>query len=182
RARALPRQGVAPAIAIQNRSVEYALLLTLPATVALIVIPDPIVNVLYLRGAFDQTAAVATSWALVCYSIGLPAYVLVKALTPSFFAREDTTTPFRFAVISLACNIALSITLFQFLNYAGIALATALASWLNLGMLSWKLRARGQLKPDAQLSRNLPKALLCSLLMGAALRGGAWALSAPLAG
>ena len=181
-ARALHSQGEAAAMAIQNRSIEYALLLTLPATVALVAIPDPIVNVLYLRGAFDATAAVATSWALVCYSLGLPAYVLVKALTPSFFAREDTATPFRFAMISLGCNIALSITLFQFLNYAGIALATALASWLNVAMLSWKLRTRGQLRPDAQLARNLPRALLCSLLMGAALRAGGWALAAPLTG
>jgi putative peptidoglycan lipid II flippase len=181
-ARALHSQGEAAAMQIQNRSIEYALLLTLPAAVALVAIPDPIVNVLYLRGAFDARAAFATSWALICYSLGLPAYVLVKALTPSFFAREDTATPFRFAMISLGCNIALSVTLFQFLNYAGIALATALASWLNLAMLSWKLRVRGQLRPDAQLARNLPKALLCSLLMGGALRAGAWALSAPLAG
>ena len=105
-ARALRTKGEAAASAIQNRSIEYALLLTLPATVALIAIPDPIVNVLYLRGAFGMTAAVATSWALVCYTLGLPAYVLAKALTPGFFAREDTRTPFRLAMISLGCNIA----------------------------------------------------------------------------
>jgi putative peptidoglycan lipid II flippase len=175
--RALRTKGEGAASAIQNRSIEYALLLTLPATAALIAIPDPIVNVLYLRGAFDMTAAVATSWALICYTLGLPAYVLAKALTPSFFAREDTATPFRFAMISLGCNILLSITLFQFLNYAGIALATALASWLNVGMLSWRLSRRGHLHMDAQLARNLPKALLCSLVMGAALRAGAWALA-----
>jgi Uncharacterized membrane protein, putative virulence factor len=94
--------------------------------------------------------------------------VLAKALTPGFFAREDTRTPFRLAMISLGCNIALSITLFQFLNYAGIALATALASWLNVAMLSWKLHRRGHLRVDAQLLRNLTKALLCSLVMGVA--------------
>ena len=170
-ARALRTKGEQAASAIQNRSIEYALLLTLPATVALIAIPDPIVNVLYLRGAFGVTAAVATSWALVCYTVGLPAYVLAKTLTPSFFAREDTRTPFRLAMISLGCNIALSITLFQFLNYAGIALATALASWLNVAMLSWKLRRRGHLRVDAQLRRNLAKALLCSLSWGCAGRG-----------
>jgi putative peptidoglycan lipid II flippase len=181
-ARALRTKGEAAAAAIQNRSIEYALLLTLPATVALIAIPDPIVNVLYLRGAFDMTAAVATSWALVCYTLGLPAYVLAKALTPSFFAREDTTTPFRLAMVSLGFNIVLSITLFQFLNYVGIALATALASWLNVVMLSWMLHRRGHLRVDPQLARNLPKALLCSLVMGAALRAGAWALEPAFAG
>jgi putative peptidoglycan lipid II flippase len=175
-ARALRTKGEEAAFAIQNRSIEYALLLTLPATVALVAIPDPIVNVLYLRGAFGMTAAVATSWALVCYTLGLPAYVLAKALTPGFFAREDTKTPFRYAMISLGCNIVLSVTLFQFLNYAGIALATALASWLNVALLSWTLHRRRQFKMDAQLARNLPRALLCSLAMGAALRAGAWAM------
>jgi putative peptidoglycan lipid II flippase len=181
-ARALRTKGEAAAASIQNRSIEYALLLTLPATVALIAIPDPIVNVLYLRGAFGMTAAVATSWALVCYTLGLPAYVLAKALTPGFFAREDTRTPFRLAMISLGSNIVLSITLFQFLNYVGIALATALASWLNVAMLSWMLHRRGHLHIDPQLARNLPKALFCSLVMGVALRAGAWALEPAFAG
>jgi putative peptidoglycan lipid II flippase len=180
--RALLARGEAAAMQTQNRCIEYALLLTLPATVALLAIPDAIVVVLYERGAFDATASIATSWALVAYTIGLPAYVLVKALTPGFFAREDTATPFRFAMISLAVNIALSLGLFQVLNYTGIALATALASWLNVGLLSWRLHRRGQLKIDAQLARNVPKALACSLLMGVVLRGGAWLLAGPLAG
>jgi putative peptidoglycan lipid II flippase len=181
-ARALRAKGEAAAMQTQNRCIEYALLLTLPATVALLAIPDPIVVVLYERGAFDATASIATSWALVAYTIGLPAYVLVKALTPGFFAREDTATPFRFAMISLAVNIALSVTLFQFLNYTGIALATALASWLNVGLLTWRLHSRGQFRIDAQLARNVPKALACSLAMGLVLRGGAWLLAGPLAG
>ena len=181
-ARALRSRGEAAAIETQNRCIEYALLLTLPATVALIAIPDPIVTVLYQRGAFDATASFATSWALIAYTLGLPAYVLAKALTPGFYAREDTATPFRFAMISLAFNIALSLTLFQFLNYAGIALATALASWLNVGMLSWTLHRRGHFRLDAQLLRHVPRALGCSLVMGVALRGGAWLLAGPLAG
>src|SRR6185369_12338320 len=120
--------------------------------------------------------------ALVCYTLGLPAYVLAKALTPGFFAREDTRTPFRLAMVSLGCNILLSITLFQFLNYVGIALATALASWLNVAMLSWTLHRRGHLRIDPQLARNLPKALFCSLVMGVALRAGAWGLEPAFAG
>src|SRR4029077_7429118 len=93
------------------------------------------------------------------------------------YAREDTATPFRFAVISLAFNVALSLSLFQFLNYAGIALATALASWLNARLLSWRLHRRGHFRVDAQLKRNMPRALVCSLIMAAALRGGAWLLA-----
>jgi putative peptidoglycan lipid II flippase len=167
-ARALRSRGEAAAIETQNRCIEYALLLTLPATLALIAIPDPIVTVLYQRGAFDATASYATSWALIAYTLGLPAYVLAKALTPGFYAREDTATPFRFAMISLAFNVALSLSLFQFLNYAGIALATALASWLNVSLLSWRLHRRGHFRIDAQLKRNMPRALVCSLIMAAA--------------
>jgi len=85
-------------------------------------------------------------------------------------------------MISLAFNVALSLSLFQFLNYAGIALATALASWLNVSLLSWRLHRRGHFRIDAQLKRNLPRALVCSLIMAAALRGGAWLLAGPLAG
>ena len=181
-ARALRGRGEAAAIETQNRCIEYALLLTLPATIALLAIPDPIVTVLYERGAFGAVASVATSWALVAYTVGLPAYVLAKALTPGFYAREDTATPFRFAMISLCVNIALSLTLFQFMNYAGIALATAIASWLNVGLLTWRLHRRGHFKVDAQLLRNVPRTLMCSLLMGIGLRAGAWLLAEPLAG
>jgi putative peptidoglycan lipid II flippase len=181
-ARALRGRGEQAAMAIQNRSIEYALLLTLPATVALIAIPDPIVVVLYQRGAFSDQASIATSWAVFAYSLGLPAYVLVKALTPGFFAREDTATPFRFAMISIGINIVLSVGLFQVMNYAGIALATAIASWLNVAMLTRALRRRGQLKVDAQLMRNVPKGLACSLAMGLAIKLGAHALAPALAG
>jgi len=181
-ARALRARGEEAARDIQNRSIEYALLLTLPATVALIAIPDPIVTVLYERGAFDAHASFATSWALIAYTIGLPAYVLVKSLTPGFYSREDTATPFRFAMISLVINTIGSYTLFQFMSYVGIALATAFASWLNVGMLGFTLYRRGHLKLDAQLKRNAPRALLCSLVMGLALRAGAWLLGGALAG
>jgi putative peptidoglycan lipid II flippase len=181
-ARALRSRGEEAARDIQNRSIEYALLLTLPATVALIAIPDPIVTVLYERGAFDAHASFATSWALIAYTIGLPAYVLVKSLTPGFYAREDTATPFRFAMISLVINTIGSYTLFQFMSYVGIALATAFASWLNVGMLGFTLYRRGHLKLDAQLKRNAPRALLCSLVMGLALRAGAWLLGGALGG
>src|SRR5579871_234116 len=181
-ARALRSRGEDAAREIQNRSIEYALLLTLPATIALIAIPGPIVSVLYERGAFDATASQATSWALIAYTLGLPAYVLVKSLTPGFYAREDTATPFRYAMISLVLNTIGSYTLFQFMSYVGIALATACASWLNVMLLSITLYRRGHLKLDDKLKRNAPRALLCSLLMGSALWCGAWLLGGALSG
>ncbi len=156
-----------------NRGLELSMLLTLPAAVALIVIPWPIVVVLFERGSFDRASSEATALALMAFATGLPAYVLVKVLQPAFFAREDTVTPLRMAVASVAANIALSLILFWPLRHVGIALATALAAWLNTGLLGAALCRRGFLVLDARLRRRLPRIAAASLLMGAAL----WALA-----
>src|SRR5215468_6151156 len=105
------------AMETQNRCIEFAMLLTVPAAVALIVVPEPIIAVLFQRGAFQPEATWPTALALAAYSAGLPAYVLVKALTPGYFAREDTATPFRYAIISLVANIILSVGLFQLIGF-----------------------------------------------------------------
>ena len=169
------------AMATLNRGIELVLLLTLPAAAALIAIPLPIISVLFQHGAFTATDSAATAFALGIYGFGLPAFVLVKALTPAFYAREDTATPFRFAVISMVTNTVLSVVLFQFVGFAGIALGTVLASWLNIGMLSWKLRQRGHLVIDPRLRSRLPRIILSSVAMGVAVWAAArWA--APVLG
>jgi putative peptidoglycan lipid II flippase len=155
-----------------NRGLELAMALTLPATVALMVIPWPIIVVLFEHGAFDRTGSEATALALMAFAIGLPAYVLVKVLQPAFFAREDTVTPFRMAVATVAANIALSLALFWPLGHVGIALATALSAWLNAALLGLALFRRGFLALDARLKTRLPRVALASLIMGA----GLWAL------
>jgi putative peptidoglycan lipid II flippase len=157
------------AMETQNRCIEFAMLLTVPAAVALIVVPEPIIAVLFQRGAFRPEATWPTALALAAYSAGLPAYVLVKALTPGYFAREDTATPFRYAIISLVANIILSVGLFQLIGFFGIALSTAAASWLNVIMLSATLHRRGHLRLDRRLLGRLPRILAASALMGVAL-------------
>ena len=164
----------AEAMAQLNRGLELSMLLTLPAAVALVVIPWPIVVVLFERGNFDRASSEATAFALMAFAIGLPAYVLVKVLQPAFFAREDTVTPFRMAVATVAANIALSLILFWPLGYVGIALATALAAWLNTALLAGALLRRGFLSLDARLTARLPRTALASLVMGI----GLWALAA----
>jgi putative peptidoglycan lipid II flippase len=154
-----------------NRGVELSMLLTLPATVALVVIPWPIVVVLFERGVFDRASSDATALALAAFAVGLPAYVLVKVLQPAFFAREDTVTPLKMAVATVAANIALSLALFWPLGHVGIALATALASWLNTVLLAVGLRRRGYLTLDARTKARLPRIALASVAMGAALWG-----------
>jgi putative peptidoglycan lipid II flippase len=164
----------------QNRAIEFALTLTLPAAAALIVIPEQIVTVLFQRGAFDPAAARATAAALAAFAAGLPAYVLIKALIPGFHAREDTKTPVKIAIVAVIANVALALILMQFLAHAGIALATALTAWFNAAMLGWILIRRGHLVFDRRLVRRVPRLALAAMAMAGALWGGAAMLAGPL--
>ena len=161
----------AEAMETQNRGTELALFLTLPAMVALIVAAEPIVRGLFQYGAFDAADTRACAWALAGFSVGLPSYVLVKVLTPGFYARQDTRTPVRYAMWSVGVNIVANIILIPLLGHVGPPLATALASTVNVAMLYRTLRKRGHFAVDAQLRRRLPRLALAALLMGAAVFG-----------
>jgi len=167
-------QGAADA---QCRAIEGALLLTLPAAVALLAIPGPIIATLFERGAFSATDAAATAQALAAYAAGLPAFVLVKALVPGFFARHDTATPVKIAAAAVALNIVAALALMAVLGHVGIALATTLASWLNVLALAALLVRRGHLRFDVRLRSRVPRILAASAVMGGAL----WGLSIVLA-
>ena len=157
------------AVATQNRGLELALLLTVPAAVALAVLADPIFAVLFQRGAFSQADAAATAAALAAYAAGLPAFVLVKVLAPAFFARHDTRTPVKVAVAAMAVNLALTVVMMQFLAHVGIALATTCAGWLNALTLLALLVRRGHFQVDRRARRNLPRIAVAALGMGAVL-------------
>jgi putative peptidoglycan lipid II flippase len=177
-ARQLRAGQVEHAMHSQNRALELALLLTVPAAVALVVLSLPIVSVLFERGAFGAEASRATGAALAAYALGLPAYVLVKVLTPGFFAREDTRTPVKIAIVCLISNVVVALALIWWLAHVGIALATAISAWLNAGLLARGLRRDGLLRPDPQLQRRLPRILAASLALALAL----WLLAPALAG
>jgi putative peptidoglycan lipid II flippase len=164
----------AEAMDTQNRGIELALFLTLPATAAFIFAAEPIIRGLFQHGAFDPTDTVKCAWALSAFSIGLPSYVLVKVLTPGFYARADTRTPVRYAMISVAVNLAGNVILIPTLGRIGMGhvgppLATALASCLNVFMLYRTLRRRGHFEADRQLKRRLPRLAVAALIMGGAL-------------
>ena len=165
-----------------NRGLEFAMLLILPATVALLVIPHPVISGVFEYGSFTAADSVQTAAALAAYSLGLPAYVMAKSLTTPFFARENTATPFRYAVIAVAANIALSLVLSRYYAHVGIALATAAASWLNVGMLLAALLRRGYMTIDARLWSRLARILAASAGMGVALWLAAGYLAAWLDG
>ncbi len=149
----------------QNRAIEFALLLTLPAAAALFVIATPVIGVLFERGAFGPAETEATAAALAVYAIGLPAYVLVKALAPGFFAREDTRTPVIISCIALAANLILNLILMGPFLHVGIAMATSASAWLNCLMLAWVLRRRGHLPIDARLLSRVPRTVASTAAM-----------------
>lgn len=152
-----------------NRGIEVALLLTVPAAVALLVIAEPIIVVLFERGEFSATTATATAHALMAYAVGLPAYVLIKVLGPGFFAREDTVTPVKIAIGCVCVNVILNLTLIHILAHVGIALATAISAWLNAFLLARILHKRGHHAFDDRLRRRIIRILVASVTMGAIL-------------
>ncbi len=159
----------------QNRSLEFAMLLTIPAALALAIIPAEIIHVLFERGAFTAADTAATATVLSVFALGLPAFVLIKVFSPAYFAREDTKTPMRFAAISLTANTLGSIALFflfrswGWMPQLGIAVATSLGGWLNAWLLWSTLHQRGDFKTDDRLRRNLPLIGVASLAMAAVL-------------
>ena len=159
----------AAAIATLNRALEFALVLTLPAALALIVSGYPILAVLFQRGAFTLEAARLSAQSLAAYALGLPFFVLVKVLAPAFFARGDTSTPVRIGMITLVLNFALNLALFIPLQHIGPALATSLAAMFNVGALAVMLHRRGFLRADARLRQRLPRIGLAAVTMAATL-------------
>jgi putative peptidoglycan lipid II flippase len=153
------------------------LFLTLPAAAALVTISEEIIRVLYERGAFTETTTGTVSGVLAIFGLGLPAFVLIKAFTPGYFAREDTKTPMRFAMVSVGVNIVLALSLFPFIYERGIATAEVCAGWVNAGLLFFTLVRRGHWDRDSGLLRRLPRIAFSAIAMGVALHYGAQQLS-----
>ena len=156
-----------------NRGLEITLALCMPAALALMVLAQPIMSVLFQRGAFTAADAQGAAWVLMVYAAGLPAFVLVKAFAPGFFARGDTRTPVIIGLVCVALNLALNL-LFLFtgwLGVPGIALATVVAAWVNAGAMAWLLARRGLWVADRRLRRGVPRQLLAVAAMGAVLGG-----------
>lgn len=150
-----------------NRAAEFALLLTLPAAVALIVIPGPLVSVLYERGRFSSEDAVATAMVVAIYGFGLPSFVMQKVLQPLYFAREDTRTPFKYAVVAMVINAVIAIGLAPFIGYLASAFATTIAGW-GMVFLLWRgSRAMGATAQfDTRFIRRAARIALASIGMG----------------
>lgn len=160
------------------RATEFALFLTVPAAIALLVIPGPLVSVLYERGEFGANDTYQTALALAVYGAGLPAFVLQKVLQPLYFAREDTRTPFRFAVWSMVVNAALAIGLAPFLGFIAAALGTTIAGWTMTLQLWLGTRTMGEAaRADDRLRARALRVVGASLVLGIYLWGAETVLS-----
>lgn len=167
--RALKGGHMREAANIQNRSIEFVLFLTLPAAAGLWILSDAIIRVLYERGAFSAENTSVVAAILAIYGIGLPGFVLIKALQPAFYAREDTKTPMRFTMISVVINSGLAISLFPLIAERGIATAEAAAGWTNTVLLFSTLLWRGDLVWEWGLAKRVGLLLVSAGIMSAAL-------------
>jgi putative peptidoglycan lipid II flippase len=172
----------AGAIATQNRGLELALLLTLPAAIALALAAEPILAVLFQHGRFTAADTAATAPALAAYAAGLPAFVIVKVMAPGYFARQDTKTPVKIAALTMAVNVVLTLALGLALAQLGIALALSIAGWVNALTLIAVLGRRRQFALDRRTRRALPRIALSALGMGGLVLLLEYALAGAFAG
>lgn len=139
----------------QNRAIELTLLLTIPCLVAFLLIPDLIMRALFLRGKFTSDDALAAGATLAAYAIGLIPYVLIRSMTAPFFARGDTATPVKASLIAVAVNILIKIALMGPLAQVGLAIATAIGAWVNLGLVAFFASRAGIAAGDGRLKRSM---------------------------
>ena len=165
-----------------SRAAEFSLALTIPAAVALLVIPMPLISVLFERGAFDADDTANTALALAIYGAGLPAFVLHKVLQPLYYAREDTRRPFQYAVASMVVNAVLAVGLMPVIGFSAAALGTTIAAWAMVGQLWWGARGMGlAARFDDRLRSRIWRIVVAAVVMGAVLVGLSMAFATFLA-
>jgi putative peptidoglycan lipid II flippase len=141
----------------QNRAIEFALLLAVPCIVAFLIVPDIIMQGLFMRGRFTADDAHAAAVTLMAYTIGLVPFVLIRSVVAPFLARGDTFTPMKAALIGTVVNIGFKVALMGSLAQVGLALATSIGAWINFALiLFWAARAR-YIAADAALKASLLK-------------------------
>lgn len=153
----------------QNRALELAMFFSLPSCIALMVIAYPVVATLFEYGEFSANDSRLTSYALIAYAYGLPAFVAVKIFAASFFANRDTKTPVKIAMVCVSINIILNLILMRYFAHVGLAISTATVAWLNTIMMGVVLYRRGIFVPDDRLKRRIWRLAAASVFMGVIL-------------
>jgi putative peptidoglycan lipid II flippase len=160
-----------------NWALRWVLLLGLPASVGLLVLAGPMIATLFQSEVFDTADVAMSQRSLIAYSMGLVPFILIKVLAPGFYARQDTKTPVRIAVIAMVSNMVLNILLVFPLAHAGLALATSLSACINATLLFRGLRGQGVYRPEQGWVSLIVRGVVASALMGLMLLWGAGNLS-----
>ena len=176
-ARRLAAGDEAGAAHAQDRAIEFTLLLSVPCIAAFFVIPELIMQALFMRGAFTEADAVAAGRTLTAYAFGLLPFVLIRSTVATFFARGDTATPVKAALIAAAVNIAFKFLLMGPLAQVGLALATSIGAWINLGLVIWFAMRAGHLRIDQRLRQSMMKLAAAGVALAAVL----WLCEVPVA-
>ncbi|MGE0178456.1 MAG: murein biosynthesis integral membrane protein MurJ [Sphingomonas sp.] len=167
--RAIERKADAQAADVQARAFDLAMLLTLPATLALAVASGPIIAALFQGGRYSAEDAAITGGILAILVTGLPAYVLVKVLTPGFYARKDVKTPVTIAVGILVASVAANFMLIPVMGIYSLATVTSAGAWLNMTLLFLILRMRGHFRMPGWLLSRIARQLIAAAAMAAVL-------------
>lgn len=164
--RALKAGDDALALTRLNQATFLCLGLALPAAAALCILAEPLILTLYEHGQFTPEDTAAVYPTLMAYSAGLPAFVMLKILSPGFYARHDTATPVKIGLVCVLANLICNIVLMYFFRHVGLAMSSAISGWLNMLMMAFILHRRGHFMPDALLKRQLLRITCASALMG----------------
>lgn len=151
-----------------SRAVEFCLIMGLPATIGLAFAAEPIIQTLFEHGVFGHNDTMETAKALTAYSLCVPGFLLVKVFSASFFARHDTATPVKVAIIAMLTNVFCALILLGPLRHVGIALATSIATWVNTVLLYGILRKKQGEVGDEKLRQRLPRIIVSAAGMGVA--------------
>jgi len=157
------------AMSSMNRATEISAFLTLPAAFALAIMPEFLISGLFEHGLFKAEDTVQAAKAVRMFAFGLPAFVLLKVLTPAFFARENTKTPMIFAGLSAIINLCVGASLFFTIGFYGLALGTTIAAWVNVLCLAVVLMRDKLFVLDKRLMKRVPRIVLASSIMGMVL-------------
>ncbi len=163
----------------QGKAIELSLLIALPFAAGAIAIPELVMRALFVRGAFTPDDALAAAVTLAAYGVGLVPFVLIRSFVAPFYARGDTATPVKAALIAVLVNVLLKIVLVSPLSQVGLALATSIGAWINLGILAFAARRMG-FESGIRSVELLMRLLACGLILGAVLYGGEMLLASAL--
>ena len=148
-----------------SNSIKISFLLSIPATMGIVILSNEIINFLFLRGEFTISDSVLTSQALLILSLGLPAYILIKVLVVPFFASEDTKTPIYISIICMAINLILNLILIGPYQHVGLVMATTISAWINAILLFSILRRKKIITFERNIISVTFKSIICSLIM-----------------